>query len=115
MHRKRNGDSGERNGNSMNEFFDIILGVFLLLIFGLLLISIGCYFLRKNADFANKSVYDEMKSDSDKLMAWFYRRYYGPNNTLPVLKTRKQSCIFMLAVTLAVNALLGCHDLALSC
>lgn len=90
----------------MREFFDIILGVFLLLIFGLLLISIGCYFLRKNADFANKSVYNEMKSDSDKLMAWFYRRYYGPNNTLPVLKTRKQSCIFMLAVTLAIAVVL---------
>lgn len=77
-----------------------------MLIFGFSIISIGCYFCYKNADFANKSVYDEMKADTDKLMAWFYRRYYGPNNTFPVIKTRKQSCVLMLAVTLSLVVVL---------
>lgn len=86
----------------MSKYINIVIGAFLLLSFGLTIIFIGCCLLRKNADFAEKSGYDEVKSDSDKLMAWFYKSYYGPDNIFPVLKTRKQNCILMLGVTLTI-------------
>lgn len=97
---------GREKVDMISKYLNIIMGVSVLLIFGLALIFVGWVFLRKNADFAETSAYDGVKADSDKWMARFYRTYYGPDNIFPILKTRKQTCILMLGVTLAIAVIL---------
>lgn len=48
------------------------------------------------------SFYDDVEADKKKLSSWFYNSYYGPEHIFPVLKTRKQYCLCMLGLTLAI-------------
>lgn len=57
-------------------------------------------YVRDVVDFKS-SAYDEIESDSNKLLTWFYNSYYGPNKIFPVLKSGKQACILMLGMTFA--------------